>query len=79
VTRSYKEAGDVGRARENAQALQMQLDDLNAQFEAEVEALSGAGDALTESLEKTVVKLKRTGVTVQAVALAWTPDGGAGG
>ncbi len=79
VTRSYKEAGDVGRARENVQALQAQLDDLNAQFEAEVEALSGAGDALTESLEKTVVKLKRTGVMVQAVALAWTPDGGAGG
>jgi len=68
--RVLKERQDVGRAEENVQALQQQLADLEAAFEAEAEALSSA---LADSLETITVKPTKQNISVKRVALAWAP------
>ncbi len=74
ASRAYRQAQDVGRAQETVGALQAQLDELEAQFKAEVDAFEGAGDPLNDPLETVVLKPKRTGVSVKVVGLTWTPE-----
>jgi hypothetical protein len=81
VTRSSRESSDVGRAEDNVQALQQQLESLNAQFRAEVDAMSSRFDAATETLEAVSLKPKKTGISIRAVVLVWAPctmDAGGG-
>jgi DNA helicase HerA-like ATPase len=73
ASRSYKEAQDVQRAQENVATLRQQLADLEAEVQAEIQTAAGVADPLTDPLDTVVVKPKRTGVTVQAVGLAWVP------
>ncbi|MDQ7840516.1 MAG: type IV secretion system DNA-binding domain-containing protein [bacterium] len=73
ASRSYKEAQDVQRAEETVAVLQQQLNELEAQLKAEIDAAAGAVNPLGDALETVAVKPKRTGITVQAVGLAWTP------
>ena len=72
--RAAKESGDVEAASETLEALTQQkqelADELNREL-AELEARSGAD----EPLEAITLKPKKTGITVQLVALAWTPRG----
>ena len=49
--RAMEQSGDVVRARETAEAIQQQSEELQAQFDAEVKALSGTFDPATEELE----------------------------
>ena len=71
--RTMKERQDIERARETLAAAQQQKAELEAQVQADIDALSGATDPLGEALEPVVLKPKRTAVTVQLVALAWAP------
>jgi hypothetical protein len=71
--RVLKERQDVGRARETAAALQQQLTDLEAQFQAETEMLR-ADDASTEPLETVTVRPTKQHITVRLVALCWIPS-----
>ncbi len=71
--RTMKESQDIERARESLAAAQQQKAELEAQVQADIDALSGAADPLGEALESVVLKPKRTAVTVQLVALAWAP------
>jgi hypothetical protein len=48
-----------------------QLQELNSQFEAEVAALDTKIDPATEIFETVTVRPKKTGISVQLVALAW--------
>jgi hypothetical protein len=73
VGRSMKEATDVGRAQENVQAVQDQLQELDAQFKAEVAALTSNIDPTTEVLERIPLRPKKTDVKPRLVALAWAP------
>jgi hypothetical protein len=73
VGRSMKEAQDVGRARETVAAVDQQLADLDAQFQAETEAIENTFDPQTESLETITVKPTKTNITVRLVSLAWAP------
>ena len=68
-----KEATDVGRAQENVQAVQDQLQELDAQFKAEVAALASNLDPTTEVLERIPLRPKKTDVKPRLVALAWAP------
>jgi hypothetical protein len=60
-------------AKENVATLRQQLADLEAEVQAEIQTAAGVADPLTDPLDAVVVKPKRTGVTVQAVGLAWVP------
>jgi hypothetical protein len=73
VGRTMKESQDIGRAKETLAAAQQLKGDLAAQIQAEVGALGGAMDPLTETLTPFVLRPKRTDVSVQLVALAWAP------
>ncbi len=71
--RSMKEAKDVKRAKENVEALQERLADLEAEFEDETEGL-GASDAIpSEDLETVTLRPTKTNISVRLVALAWAP------
>jgi hypothetical protein len=68
ATRIGKERGDVGLAEGSVEAIQQQLQDLEAQRQAEIDAIPMPGE---ETLEKVTVKPKKTGISVQLCALAW--------
>ena len=68
-----KERQDVGRAGETVQALQQQLDALDADFKAEVDELAGARDPLSAPLETLALAPTKQNVSVKLVALAWVP------
>ena len=60
------------------QAIQQQLNDLNAQMQADVDAVSAKFDAAAEELERLPLRPKKTDVKVRLVALAWAPNWQAG-
>jgi len=73
VGRTMKESQDIERARQTLAAAEQQKAELEAHAQADIDALGGALDPLTETLEPVTLKPKRTDVTVQLVALAWVP------
>jgi hypothetical protein len=73
VGRSAKERDDIARAAETVQSIQQEMAALDAELEAEAAALGAKIDPLTERIEQIVVKPTRTNVSVQLVALAWSP------
>jgi len=73
VGRSFEQQQDVGRAKENLDAFQQQLADLEAQFKDETAALETKMDPQTEALETFVIKSKKTDISVQLASLVWVP------
>jgi hypothetical protein len=73
VGRSMKEQGDVGRASETVEAYKSQLDELNAQFKEESDALEAKIDPATETFDKVTIAPRKADISVQVVALAWAP------
>jgi len=71
--RAMGQAGDVGRAQETMEAMQQQLQDLEAQFHAEVDAVKSTGDPANEALETVDLRATRTNINVRLVALVWLP------
>ena len=69
--RTMKEMTDIQRAQETAGVLKQQLADLEAQLQADTQAIAAGFDPLQETLEPLALKPKRTGVAVQLVALVW--------
>jgi hypothetical protein len=73
ASRVAQKAADVGRAKENVEALQQQLADLEARFKEELDGLDKKVDPTTIALETKTVKPKKANITVRTVALAWAP------
>lgn len=73
VGRAMEESGDVARAAETVESINKQIADLEAQFEAESNALAEKVDPLTEVLETVTIKPKKSDIQVQLVTLAWVP------
>lgn len=71
--RAMNQSGDVTRAQETVEAVQQQLNDLEAQFQAEVNAVSADVDPTTEMLETLELRPTRTNVNIRLVALVWLP------
>ena len=71
--RTMKESEDIGRAQESLEAARAQKADLEAQVQAEVDALGGTMDPATEAFDAVTIKPKRTDLSVQVVGLAWAP------
>ena len=72
--RSWKESQDVSQANETVEQLAQQATELQTQFDAEVAAQQSKVDPMTEQLETIPVRLKKTNIEVQLVALAWKPE-----
>jgi hypothetical protein len=73
VGRSIKEGRDVGAAEENVEALEQQLNSLNAEVEAAVAELQSKVDPMIEALQTITIRPKKTNIAVQLLALVWTP------
>ncbi len=71
--RAMEEGKDVERAGDTVEAVQQQLNDLQAEFTAESNALAEKIDPMAEALETISVKPKKADISVQLVALAWAP------
>lgn len=74
VGRTMKESSDVARAQETVAAIDQQIKSLQDDFEADVQAATSSADALTEKLDKVILKPKTTGVSVQILSLVWVPS-----
>jgi hypothetical protein len=73
VSRSMKEKDDIARAEENVKVLQDRLADLEAEFKSEMTALESGIDPLAEELESVTLKPRKSDISVELVALAWSP------
>lgn len=71
VSRSMKEREDIQRAAEGVAALEAQREQLESDLAAEIATIDSSATAVTEKLERVVLKPKRGGVTIKLVALVW--------
>ena len=68
--RAYKETQDVGRAQENVEAARRQLEELNAELQAELSGVT-APQAAEEPLETVKVRPSKSRIAVQLLCLVW--------
>jgi hypothetical protein len=73
VGRSVKESSDIGRAEETVAAVQQRLADLEAEFNAEVAALTNSYDPQTEQLDTVSLKPTKANINVKLLTLVWAP------
>jgi len=72
--RGAKEREDVERASETVEALTEQLEEMNLELEKELEHVEDRFDPLTEELDVTSLRPRRSDVEVKLVALAWMQE-----
>jgi hypothetical protein len=73
VGRSMDEAGDVKRAEETLGSVKQKHADLEAEFQSELDALEGKTDPGTETLEKVLMRPRKSDINVDSLGLVWTP------
>ncbi len=73
VGRSMDEAGDVKRAEETLDSVKQKRADLEAEFQSELDALEGKADPGTETLEKVLMRPRKSDITVDSLGLVWMP------
>lgn len=73
ASRTMEESKDVARAGDTVDSIKQQISDLQAQFDNEVSNLSEKFDPLSESLEKLVIKPRKSDILIQLFSLVWTP------
>lgn len=73
VGRSMKEAQDATRAGEIIGTLQAQLQNLEAQFKADANAVAEKLDPFTDTLETISIKPNKSNISVKLLALVWAP------
>jgi hypothetical protein len=71
--RAAKESSDIERAQENFDAVQRQLQALDAEFQEEAREIMARLDVAGEDLETIAIKPKKTNIAVRTVMLAWAP------
>ncbi len=78
ASRAREEERQLERAREKLADLQEEARSLEAQFQAEVQALEERVDPVSEPLAPVELRPRRTDVAVRLVGLGWAPMGPAG-
>jgi hypothetical protein len=73
VSRSMREADDVGRAEDNVGAVTQRFADLEAEFKAETDALERSFDPQSEQLDKVSLKPTKANINVKLLTLVWAP------
>lgn len=68
-----KEKMDVARARQTAEAIRNEMNELDMQLQSDIQSLEGAYDPASEELEETSVKPKSTNMSLRIFGLAWMP------
>jgi hypothetical protein len=73
ASRVQKEKMDVARARERAEAVRLQLSELDESLRQDIDAITFSMDAQVEELEEISIKLKSTDITLAIFGFAWMP------
>ena len=73
ASRVQKEKMDVARAQERAEAVRLQLSELDERLQEDIDAIEFSMDAEAEKLEEISVKPKSTDITLEIFGLAWMP------
>jgi hypothetical protein len=73
ASRMGKESMDVERARERAEAIQSQLEELEMRLQDDIAALEAGFDATQEELDEVRIYPKRTDMTIYLFGLVWMP------
>ena len=73
VGRSMQQSGDVGRAEENIDAIQKQIEELDVQLKSDIEVLKARTEISAEAIEKIAIRPTKTNITVKLLTLAWVP------
>lgn len=73
ANRTLEQRQDVAQAAENIEALQQQLADLNADFEAETLKIQEGAGADGLEFDEVLVRPKKTDISITKMALVWTP------
>jgi hypothetical protein len=68
-----KERMDVARARETAEVIREQLNQLELQLQEDIQILEGTYDPASEELKEIKVKPKTTDMSLRLFGLAWLP------
>jgi hypothetical protein len=71
--RAAREKGDISRAEREVERQQMKLQELEENFEEEIEALRELPDPAALELEAIPIRPRKSDITVSRLALAWTP------
>ena len=71
--RVQKEKMDVARAQERADAIRLQLSELDEQLQKDIDTIELSYDAKFEELEKISIKPKSSDITLEIFGLAWMP------
>lgn len=73
VSRSMREADDVGRAEDNVAAVTQRLADLEADFKAEADTLERSFDPQSEPLDTVSLRPTKANINVKLLTLVWAP------
>ena len=73
VSRTMRQADDVGRAEENVAAVSQRLADLEAEFRAEADTIERSLDPTTEQLDTVSLKPTKANINVKLLTLVWAP------
>jgi hypothetical protein len=73
ASRVQKEKMDVARAQERAEAVRLQLAELDEDLQGDIDAIKHSMDAEAEEFEKIRVNPKRTDITLEIFGIAWMP------
>jgi hypothetical protein len=71
--RIQKESMDVARAEETAQSIRQQLEEMQAQFQKELESLDRQVDPGAEQLDEIRVLPRSSDIALEYFALVWMP------
>ena len=71
--RIFKEKDDVNRAKDSVATHQQTLEDMEAEFKAELDELAAKTDPATEELQKISLRPAKKDIVIKLVGLAWLP------
>lgn len=72
--KSAKERSDVARAEDDLASARAELEELEGKLAIEAEQIAAELEAASRAVTELAIKPKRGSVTVQAVALVWSPE-----
>lgn len=73
VSRTLDEQGDIRRATETLETLKQKQAALEAQFQAEVDAIGAQTDPLAENLQSVTLRPRKSDIAVNSLGLVWLP------
>ena len=73
ASRAAQQRGDISRAEANVEALQEELDELDAEFNAELEETHARFEPEDLKLEPHHVRPRKSDITIDGVSLLWRP------